>query len=33
MLQTNVKEKHNQKLLTQWFVGKVSEILSTLRFE
>ena len=33
MLQTNVKEKHNQKPMTQWFEGKVSEILSTLRFE
>ena len=33
MLQVNVKEKNNQKPMTQWFVEKASKILSTLRFE
>ena len=33
MLQINVKERDNQKPMTQWFVGKASKILSTLRFE
>ena len=33
MLQINVKEKDNQKPMTQCFVGKVNKILSTLRFE
>ena len=31
MLQINVKEKDNQKTMTQWFAGKASKILSTLR--
>ena len=33
MLRINVKEKDNQKPMTQRFVGKASQILSTLRFE
>ena len=33
MLQTNVKEKDNQKLMTQWFVRKGRKILSALWFE
>ena len=33
MLQINVKEKDNQKPMTQWFVWKASKMLSTLRFE
>ena len=33
MLQINVKEKENQKPMTQWFVWKASKMLSTLRFE
>ena len=32
-LQINVKEKDNEKPMTQWFVGKPSKILSTIRFE
>ena len=33
MLQINLKEKDNQKPMTQWFLGKTSKILSTLWFE
>ena len=28
-----LKKKDNQKPMMQWFVGKASKILSTLRFE